>query len=141
MKKLNNFSDHLKFTFESNKQRSNFLDVKINLPNGHLMTNIHIKPRVSSAHSNHIKHSIVSSQSHRDRTLCSLESDFLKLCTKMKSWSGHILAVSCMQKSHRWSCPFSKYFQILCIFAQIFKYLGLFCPFSEKSHACLFFLK
>ena len=33
--------------------------------------------------------------------------------------------------------PFSKYFQILYIFAQIFKYFALFdlfCPFSEKSH-------
>ena len=30
--------------------------------------------------------------------------------------------------------PFSKYFQILYIFAQIFKYFALFCLFSEKSH-------
>ena len=38
------------------------------------------------------------------------------------------------------ACPFSKYFQILYIFAQIFKYFALFCPFSEKSHACLYVL-
>ena len=43
---------------------------------------------------------------------------------------------------------FSKYFQILYIFAQIFKYvalfcpfLTLFCPFSEKLDACPYFLE
>ena len=41
----------------------------------------------SSSHPNHIKHSIVYSASLRARRLCSLESDFLKHCTKMKPWS------------------------------------------------------
>ena len=87
------FSDHIKFTFESNKENINFLEVNINLSNGHLMTNIYIKPKnchqyldYSSSHPNHIKHSIVYSQSLRGRRLCSHESDFLKHCTKMKSW-------------------------------------------------------
>ena len=31
MKELNNFRDHTKFTFESNKESINFLDVNINL--------------------------------------------------------------------------------------------------------------
>ena len=31
---------------------------------------------------------------------------------------------------------FSIYFQISYIFAKIFKYVALFCPFSEKLHAC-----
>ena len=46
------------------------------------------------------------------------------------------------------TCRFSKYFQILHIFAQIFKYFALFClfltffcPFSEKLHACPYFVE
>ena len=40
----------------------------------------------SSSYPSYIKYSIVYSQSLRARGLCSLESDFLKHCTKMKSW-------------------------------------------------------
>ena len=91
VKELNSFSDHIKFTFESDKENINYLDVNINLSNAHLMTNIHVKPidrhqylDYSSSHPNHIKRSVVYSQSLRARRLCSLESDFLKHCTKMK---------------------------------------------------------
>ena len=79
--------------FESNKENINFLDVNISLSNGHLMTNMYVKPAdchqyldYSSSHPNHIKRSIVYSQFLRARMLCSLESDFLKHYTKMKSW-------------------------------------------------------
>ena len=57
------------------------------------MTNMYVKPTdrhqyldYSWSHPNHIKPSIVYSQTVRTRGLCSLESDFLKHCTKMKSW-------------------------------------------------------
>ena len=55
--------------------------------------------------------------------------------------AGHIIAVSCMQQLHTWGCPFSKCFQILYIFAQIFKYFAFFVLFLKKSHACPFFLE
>ena len=42
MKKLNSFSDRIKFTFESDKENNNYLDVNINLSNGHLMTNMYV---------------------------------------------------------------------------------------------------
>ena len=93
MKYLNSFSDHIKFTFESDKENIHFSDVNINLSNGHLMTNMYVKPTdchqyldYSSSHPNHIKRFIVYSQSIRARRLCSFESDFLKHCSKMKSW-------------------------------------------------------
>ena len=58
---------------------------------------------------------------------------------------GPFLAVYCVQQSHAITCPFSKYFQILYIFAQISKYFALFkhffCPFLGKSHACPYFLE
>ena len=93
MKELTSFRDHIKFTFESNKESINFLDFNINLSNGHLMTNMYVTHTdcyqyldYSSSHPNHIKRSIVYSQSLRTRRLYSLESDFLKHWTKMKSW-------------------------------------------------------
>ena len=57
------------------------------------MTNIYLKLTdcdqyldYSLSHPNHIKRSIVYSQSLRYRRLCSFESDFLKNCSKIKSW-------------------------------------------------------
>ena len=48
--------------------------------------------------------------------------------------SGPILAVNEIK------CPFSKDFQFLYIFAQIFKYFALFCPLSGTSHTCPYVL-
>ena len=48
---------------------------------------------------------------------------------------GPILAVYCIQLMHTVTCPFSKYFQILYIFAQIFKYFAL------SQHFLALFLK
>ena len=83
----------MKFMFESSKENIIFLDVNINLSNGHLMANMYVKPTdchqyldYSSSHPNHTKRSIVYSQSLRTRRLCSHESDFLKHCTKIKLW-------------------------------------------------------
>ena len=63
------------------------------MSNGHPMTNIYVKSTdyhqhldYSLSHPNQIKRSIVYSQSLRARTICSLESNFLKHCTKMRSW-------------------------------------------------------
>ena len=92
-KELNSFSDHIKFIFKSNKENIKFLDVNINLSNVYLITNMYIKPTdchqyldYSSPHPNFIKCSIVYSEYLRDRRLCSLESDFLKPCPKIRSW-------------------------------------------------------
>ena len=52
--------------------------------------------------------------------------------------SGPLQAVYFMQLSHKITCPFSKYFQILYIFAQIFKYFPLFQHFFAiflKNHS------
>ena len=50
---------------------------------------------------------------------------------EINSWLDDIraypsIAVSCMQEFHAITCSFSKYFKILYIFAQIFKYFSLF---------------
>ena len=66
LKELNSFSGHIKFTFDSDKENNTYLDVNINLSNGHLMTNMYVKPTdrhqyldYSSCHLNRIKRSIV----------------------------------------------------------------------------------
>ena len=94
IKELNSFRGHIDFTFQSNKENINFLDVNIYFSNGQLMTNMYIKPTdchqyldYSSSYPNHIKRSIFYSQSLRAKRLFSLESEFLKPCTKMKLWS------------------------------------------------------
>ena len=93
MKELKSFSNHIKFTLQSNRENVNFLDVNINLSNGDLLTNMYIKPThchqyldYSLSHPNHTKHFAVYSQSLRAKRLYSVESDFLKHCTKIISW-------------------------------------------------------
>ena len=51
---------------------------------------------------------------------------------------GPILAVYCMRLSHTITCPFSKYFQVLYIFAQIFKYFSFFL---KNHNSCPYFLE
>ena len=57
--------------------------------------------------------------------------------------SGSIPAVYCMQLSHTVTCPFSKYFQILYIFAEIFKCFSLFqhffALFLKNHNPCPYF--
>ena len=48
---------------------------------------------------------------------------------KKQNKRGPILAVFYVRLSHAITCPFSKYFQILYIFVQIFKYFALFHTF------------
>ena len=60
---------------------------------------------------------------------CTVCTDYEK---ELKQLPDPILAVYCVQLSHAITCPFSKYYQVVYIFAQIFKYFALFCPFSEK---------
>ena len=60
----------------------------------------------------------------------------LILVIKLTHYSGHILADSCVRYSHTWGCPFSKYFQILYIVAQIFKYFALFL--KNRTYARMF---
>ena len=65
--------------------------------------------------------------------------------------SGSILAVYCVQLSHAIACPFSKYFQVLHIFAHISQYFFLFQHFfvlflkncthvlTFQNRSCLYF--
>ena len=70
-----------------------FLDLNVKLSNGSMNTDLHIKPTdrhqhlyFSSAHSDHTKRSIVYRQALRVSRICSLEKDFKRHTTEMKSW-------------------------------------------------------
>ena len=64
------------------------------------------------------------------------------ICQGLRYISGAILEVYFVLLLHAITYPFSKYFQVLYIFAQIFKYIlsTFLCLFSEKSHPCHYFI-
>ena len=92
MEGLNNFLPNL-FTYESSKKRVAFLDLNISLENGSVTTDLHTKRtnsnqylHSSSSHPDHIKNSIIYSQTLRLSNICKYEEDFDKYVLNMKSW-------------------------------------------------------
>ena len=93
LEKLNKFHPNIKFTHESSKENTSFLDLNVKIPEGQLETDLHIKPtdrqqylRNFSSHLEHKKRSIVFSQGLRISRTCSYEKDFKKNIMEMKSW-------------------------------------------------------
>ena len=91
---FNLFSDDIKFTYEYNKDTISFLDLKVILSNGKLITSLYSKLtdchqylHYGSCHSEHTKRSIVYSQALRIKSLCSEESNFDELSLNLRSWS------------------------------------------------------
>ena len=83
----------MKFTHEYSVEDIPFLYLKMELKDGKIATDLHVKPtdrhqylHFSSAHPNHTKRSIVFSQTLRISRLCSNESDFERNKEKMRSW-------------------------------------------------------
>ena len=75
----------MKFTYESNEKEIPFLDLKVNLNEGKISTDLYIKStdrhhylHFTSSPPNHIKRSIVHSQRLRVKTIYSEKEDFLK---------------------------------------------------------------
>ena len=93
MEVLNNFSPNLEFTYESSKKRVAFLDLNVSLENGSVTTDLHTKStdchqylHCSSSHPDHIKNSIIYSQTLRLSNICTYDEDFDKHALNMKSW-------------------------------------------------------
>ena len=85
LQELNNFNPDLKFTYESNEKEIPFLNLKVNLNEGKISTDLYIKStdrhqylHFTSSPPNHIKRSIVYSQGLRVKTIYSEKEDFLK---------------------------------------------------------------
>ena len=91
--KLNGFNQYIKFTYEYSVENISFLDLKVELKDGKVATDLNVKPtdrhqylHFSSAYPNHDKRSVVFSQTLRISRLCSSESDFERNKEKMRSW-------------------------------------------------------
>ena len=81
--------------FEVNKSSNevNFLDTKITIENGHLITNLYTKPtdaflylNTKSNHPKHIKTNIPKGQFIRVRRICSKHTDFLRNCAILSTF-------------------------------------------------------
>ena len=88
-----NFLPNLQFTYQSSKKRVAFLDLNVSLENGLVNTDLIIKStdchqclHCSSSHPDHIKNSIIYSQTLRLSNICTYEEDFDKHVLNMKSW-------------------------------------------------------
>ena len=93
LKELNGFQPSIKFTFEKSKMKVNFLDVVIKIKNGRLSTDLYSKPvnshqylHYNSCHPEHIKKSIIYSQTLRLRRICSERKDLKSHGRELKGW-------------------------------------------------------
>ena len=89
---LNKFHPNLRFTYEKSREKINFLDVVIKIKEGKITTKLFCKPtdghqylHYDSCHAEHIKRSIVFSQTLRLKRICS-ENDLDSNVENLKEW-------------------------------------------------------
>ena len=99
-KKVKKFMEHfstfihdIKFTYQFDKERISFLDLKVISSHGKLMTSLYRKPtdcrqylHYKSSHLEHTKRSIIYCQTLRVKRVYSQENDFKEHSSKLKSW-------------------------------------------------------
>ena len=93
LKNLNEFDSNLKFIYEKSKEKINFLDSVIKLTDGKTVTDIYCKSTYShtylhydSCHAEHIKRSIIFSQTLRLKRICSQKSNLDSHVKELKNW-------------------------------------------------------
>ena len=93
LKDLNEFHPNLKFTYEKSKEEISFLDLVIKLTDGRIVTDLYCKPTDShqyihydACHAEHIKRSIIFSQTLRLKRICSQKSDLDSHLKELKNW-------------------------------------------------------
>ena len=90
---LNSVHPTLKFTVKYSKTQVEFLDVLVSNENGHIRTNLYVKPtdthqylHFSSCHTYHTKSGIPYGQALRLRRIISNDDDFQEKCSDLKQW-------------------------------------------------------
>ena len=90
---LNKLYPNLRFTYEKSREKINFLDVVIKIKEGKIITNLFFKPtdghqylQYDSCHSEHIKRSIVFSQTLRLKRIFSEKRDLDSNVENLKQW-------------------------------------------------------
>ena len=91
--RLNNFHPSLKFTYETSREKVNFLDLSVSVKDNEFVTDLFCKPtdchqylEYSSAHPKHCRNSIIYSQAVRVKRICSSEKSFMEHMKSLKSW-------------------------------------------------------
>ena len=91
LNELNKFHPNLSFTYETSKERVNFLGLNVSLRNGATSTDFYVKPTdrhqylpYKSSNVEHIKTSIPYNQALRLSRICSSEKDFKGHVERMK---------------------------------------------------------
>ena len=90
MENFNSFSDDIKFTYEFDKERVSFLDLKVIPSNGKLiltslyskLTDYHQYLHYKSSHPKHTKRPTIHSQTFRFKKIFSEESDVKEVILK-----------------------------------------------------------
>ena len=90
---LNEFHPNLKFTYEKSKEEISLLDLAIKRTDGRIVTDLYCKPTDSqqyinydACHAEHIKRSIIFSQTLRLKRICSQKSDLDYHLKELKNW-------------------------------------------------------
>ena len=93
LKELNGFHPSIKLTFGKLKAKVNFFHVVIKIKNGRLSTDLYSKPvnrhqylHYNFCHAEHIKKSIIYSQTLRLRRICSERKDLKSHVKDLKGW-------------------------------------------------------
>ena len=92
-KKINNIHPTIKFTADWSYSSVNFLDVKVIMKDGKIITDLYVKPTdthqyldSSSCHPYHCKKSIPYSQALRLNRICSNNAFFDQRCNELEHW-------------------------------------------------------
>ena len=90
---LSKFHPNLKSTYEKSKEKINFLDAVIKIKEGRIITDLYCKPadghqyfHYNSCHDDHIKRSIIFSQTLRLKRICSEKNDVNVRVENLKTW-------------------------------------------------------
>ena len=92
------------FTYEKSKAKINFLDVVIKIKEGRIIRDFYCKPtdghqylHFHSCHPDHIKRSIIFSQTLRVKRICSEKNDLnvhiedLKICVRKRGYIDNLI--------------------------------------------------
>ena len=90
---LNKFHPNLKFTYEKSKEKIDFLDVVIKIKEGRVIADIYCKStnghqylHYDSCHADHIKRSIIFSQTLQLKRICSEKNNLNVHVEDLKAW-------------------------------------------------------
>ena len=93
LENINKFHPNLKFIYEKSKEKINFLDVVIKIKESWIITDLYCKPtdghqylQYDSCHADHIKRSIIFSQTLRLKRICSAKNDLNVHVEDLKIW-------------------------------------------------------